>query len=113
LTEGIIESSYIPALKVCLNSLRDYYNIEFKEICTDNSIEFRGKYKSYEFNELMLKLNVAHSFESKYNIKANKCELFFHAFQSYMLNKKVESSEHFKENLKTYLFSYNEKKLTV
>lgn len=112
-TDSILGSSYIPALKVCLNSLRDYYNVEFKDICTNNSIEFREKSRSYEFNEMMLELNVAHSFHNKYKFRANKCEMFYSYFQSYMLNKKVESLEHFKENLKAFLFSYNEKKLAV
>ncbi|WP_289058604.1 hypothetical protein [uncultured Flavobacterium sp.] len=111
LTDNIIEFSYIPALKVCLYCLRDYYNIEFKELCTDNNVDFRDKYSSYELDEMMLKLNIAHSYENKHNSKVNNCELFCYAFRSYMLNKKIESLEDFKEKLKNYLLYYNKKKI--
>lgn len=101
---------YVSALLECLRNLRDNYKIEFKELWTDNSIQFRNKDSSKEFREMFVRLKITHEFKSFHDIIMSKSQSFFRVFQRDLLNRNFESLADFKENLNDYLLSYNNKK---
>jgi transposase InsO family protein len=98
-----------------INFLRNIYNIEFKEMLTDNGSEFGGgkeKKNKYTnpFERLLKELNIKHRYTKPYHPQTNgKIERLWKTINSELLDNMVfDSEKHFREELMKYTIYFNE-----
>ncbi len=98
-----------------LNIVKHRYDIEFKEMLSDNGSEFghgsNSKNKDHHPFEILLKeLEIKHRYTKPYRPQTNgKVERFWRTIQADLLEDMVfDSFEHLKEELEKYIFYYNE-----
>jgi hypothetical protein len=98
-----------------INFLRNVYNIEFKEVLTDNGSEFGGgrekKNKNTNpFERLLKELNIKHRYTKPYHPQTNgKIERLWRIINDELLDGMVfDSEEHLREELMKYVIYFNE-----
>jgi transposase InsO family protein len=98
-----------------INFLRNIYNIEFKEMLTDNGSEFGGgkeKKNKYTnpFERLLKELNIKHRYTKPYHPQTNgKIERLWKTINSELLDNMVfDSEKHLREELMKYTIYFNE-----
>ena len=98
-----------------INFFKDVYNIEFKEILTDNGPEFgEGKQKNnkdnHPFERLLQELNIKHRYSRPYHPQTNgKIERIWRIIDEELLEGMVfKNEEHLKEEIMKYNIYYNE-----
>jgi len=101
-----------------INMFRNYANIEFKEMLTDNGSEFgQGKHiknkDTHPFEVLLKRLNIKHRYTQPYRPQTNgKIERFWKALKEEMIDEaSYKDKEEFIKTLTEYLVYYNEHRL--
>ena len=96
-----------------LNILNDHYKIKFKEIMSDNGVEFGSRnFKSKEdhpFERLLQELEIKHRYTQLYKPQTNgKVERFWRTLEEDMLRETIyDSEEELREELLQYIYYYN------
>ena len=98
-----------------INFLRNIYNVEFKEILTDNGGEFGGgKEKRNKdtnpFERLLKELNIKHRYTKPYNPQTNgKIERLWRIINDELLDGMIfDGEQHLREELIKYTIYFNE-----
>ena len=98
-----------------LNLINSRYNIQFKEILSDNGSEFgsgpkAGNKDSHPFEQMLVHLGIKHRYTRPYRPQTNgKVERFWKTLNADLIeDTSFESLDHFKEELQQYLLYYNE-----
>lgn len=98
-----------------INFLRNVYNIEFKEILTDNGSEFGGnktlknKY-IHPFERLLKELNIKHRYTKPYCPQTNgKIERLWKTINEELIDEMIfDNEKHLREELMKYVIYFNE-----
>ena len=96
-----------------LNYFVRNYNIEFKELLSDNGSEFGGKNlkhpKEHPFERLLMEMEIKHRYTRPYRPQTNgTIERFWKTIESDLLEDMVfDSMEHLQNELSQYLYYYN------
>jgi transposase InsO family protein len=96
-----------------LNILNDHYKIKFKEIMSDNGVEFGSRnFKNKEdhpFERLLQELEIKHRYTQLYKPQTNgKVERFWRTLEDDMLRETLyDSEEELREELLQYIYYYN------
>jgi hypothetical protein len=102
------------AVMRCFNMLNANYNINFKEILTDNGSEFASpKKETHPFERMLIEMQITHRRTKPYRPQTNgKIERFWRTIEDELLSGQTfDNLEHLDEELWTYLFYYNEHRL--
>jgi hypothetical protein len=98
-----------------INFLRNIYNIEFKEILTDNGSEFGGGREKRNkdtnpFERLLKELNIKHRYTKPYNPQTNgKIERLWRTINDELLDGiTFDNEQHLKDELMKYTIYFNE-----
>ncbi len=96
-----------------LNYFRQAYNIEFKELISDNGSEFGAKQKKrpeeHPFERMLIEMGIRHRYTRPYRPQTNgKVERFWKTIEADLLEDMVfDSMEHLEDELSQYLHYYN------
>lgn len=97
----------------CFNALRQYYEISFEEILSDNGSEFGNpslrKKEQHPFERLLLEMGVKHRYTKPYRPQTNgKIERFWRSIEEDLLiGTDFANTEELKKELIEYLYYYN------
>ncbi len=98
----------------CFQTLQKLFNIQFKEILTDNGPEFASKTNKYHhpFERLLLEMEIKHRYTRPYRPQTNgKVERFWRTIEEDMfVNTTYDSLDHLKDELQQYLIYFNYKR---
>lgn len=96
-----------------LNYFQQTHNIEFKEILSDNGVEFGGKNlkhpEEHPFERMLIEMNIKHRYTRPYKPQTNgKIERFWKTIESELLEDMIfDSVEHLQNELSQYIYYYN------
>jgi len=97
----------------CFNLLLQQYQIQFKEVLTDNGAEFGTKQKKnkreHPFERMLIEMNIKHRYTRPYRPQTNgKVERFWRTIEEDLLEETTFASiEQLQEELIQYLYYYN------
>ncbi len=101
------------ATDILLN-LKARYNIEFKEMMSDNGAEFSSRNNpQHPFEKMLNFYNIKHSYTKPFSPKTNgKIERFWKTIEEELLsNEQFETLEEFKRHIRGYSIYYNEHRM--
>jgi hypothetical protein len=102
------------AVMRCFNMLASNYNVNFKEVLTDNGKEFVSPNKNeHPFERMLIEMQMKHRTTRPYRPQTNgKVERFWRTIEEELLSDFIfDDLEHLNQELWTYLFYYNEHRL--
>lgn len=101
------------AILRCFNILSERYNLQFKEVLTDNGPEVgtrdSKKKDQHPFERMLMELGITHRYTRPYRPQTNgKVERFWRTLEEDLLEETTfDSHEHLKDELLQYLVYYN------
>lgn len=96
-----------------LNYFQQTHNIKFKEILSDNGVEFGGKNlkhpEEHPFERMLIEMDIKHRYTRPYKPQTNgKIERFWKTIESELLEDMIfDSTEHLQDELSQYIYYYN------
>lgn len=97
----------------CFNALKQYYNIVFEEILSDNGSEFGNRLTKqkdkHPFERLLIEMGIKHRYTQPYRPQTNgKIERFWRTIEEqFLAGTDFDSKEELKKELVEYLYYFN------